>query len=89
MSELKMIIDNTIKNPYSRQIEAKAMLLARVQNEINITEVKRDDSYSEFQKQLLKPENRDTLQKAMLYCTEQCVALSTLIKCSRMIEETL
>lgn len=89
MSGLELIVNNTVENPHSEIIEKKALLLAYVQNEINITEVMRDNGYSEFKKQLLKPESRDELQNAMLYCTEQCAKLRALIGFSRLIEESL
>ncbi len=89
MSGLELIVNNTVDNPHSEIIVKKALLLANVQNEINVAEIKRNNGYAEFKKQLLKPESRDALQKAMLYCAEQCANLRALIRCSRLIEETL
>lgn len=89
MSGLELIVNNTVANPHSEIIVKKALLLANVQNEINVTEIMRNNGYSEFKKQLLKPESRDALQNAMLYCAEQCAKLRALIGFSRLIEESL
>lgn len=85
----------TIQEIYSKKLNhaqnvlKKALLLAKVHNEINEAEKRKKDGYLDFKKQLFEYKSREAVQRAMLYCTEQCVALTTLRKCSRLIEETL